>query len=1803
MRDKLPAFLKKVALFFALYLMAVAPFTLRAQQPYTYTLLNNYSFSSGTGNYLSWLSPQPTYTYSNVRYDWNSPILNLGFDFMYEGRVYSQFKYFSGSMCLGSPQLSYGTGYYGTPFGNTPSGYNLPKIVAVGAQLYATSFTYGVSGTAPNRVGVFTFTGYFYQSSSNTIEFQIQLYENTGEIRMVYGSSYNNTVRAYQTGIATTSVDLATVNPRTRTVSYGLTNTTYTAWPGQYAYYSFMPPYIPCAYLYNLSVRKRDVSSVALSWKMFGGWASDVSYVIEYGPTGFTRGSGTKIAARSQPVTIGGLQQETDYTFYVRAVCDTFDTSAYSYGVRYTITSGSLNTCLDFSALSSQGVTCTYGAYQYYGNYSRSYPGPYATVGSVDYGQDRYGSQQLPGSRHTVHTLGEMDSCSGYQLSKIPQGENKSVRLGCVYGQNLSQAVSYDIVVDTNVSDIVVLKYACVFYNPTGSHTADRQPRFVLEILDSSNNSINATCGSADFNSSNAAQTGSGWNHGLTSDIFWKDWTPVGLHLAAYHGQTIKVRLATFACGQGAAEHFGYAYYTLSCAKAKISSSSCVMGTRTTLAAPSGFNYRWYCSTDTLHPVSTDRTISIILDSNYYYYCDVSFIDNANCKFRVYHDYHLLRDTLYGSIAPEICAGYSFVQNGDTLTHAGVYSQSLLTVGGCDSVLNINLIVRDTLRDTIHRTICAGQVIDTNGHLGCAPVSGHNYPPYYTTGLYTQYLRDTLNGCFQNFVIDLIVNDTLRDTLRRTIRAGERVDTNGHLGLTPVSGTNYPPYYNQGVYTQYLRDTVTGCLHNLIIDIIVNDTIRDTLRRTICAGAVLDTNGHLGCVPVSGIDYPPYYLTGVYTQYLRDTVTGYYRNLVIDLTVNDTIRDTLRRTICAGAVLDTNGHLGCVPVSGSNYPPYYLTGVYTQYLRDTVAGCFQNLVIDLTVNDTLRDTLHRTICAGAVLDTNGHQGCVPVSGSNYPPYYLTGVYTQYLRDPIAVCFRNLVIDLTVNDTLRDTLRATICAGAVLDTNGHLGCAPLSGNNYPPYYLTGVYTQYLRDTVAGCFRNLVIDLTVNDTLRDTLRTTICAGAVLDTNGHQGCAPLNGNNYPPYYLTGVYTQYLRDTVAGCFRNLVIDLTVNDTIRDTIRRTICAGAVLDTNGVQYSHTGFYTQYLRDASTGCFRRLYIDLTVNDTIRDTVYRSICAGSVFDTNGVQYGYTGFYTQLNRDPVSGCYTRLYIDLNVNDTLRDTIRQTICAGAPFDTNGHLGCMPVNGRNYPSYYLPGEYKQYLRDTVNGCYRDLVIYLDVNDTLRDTLRRTVCAGDAVDTNGRHYSRTGFYTQLNRDPVTGCFGRLFIDLTVRDTIRDTVHRTLCAGAVFDTNGFQYSRTGFYSQLNRDPVNSCYSRLYIDIVVNDTVRDTINRTFCAGGVLDTNGQRYTTTGVYRQYLRNSRTGCRSNLVINLTVNDTFRNIIHEELCAGKAFVHGGQLYSRTGSYLQQRRTVHGCDSITEIHIVVNDTLRDTLHHVMCAGQTLDLNGQTFARTGWYRQDLHTPEGCDSVLHIDLVVNDTLRDTLYYFICVGKSIEINGHTYSRKGWYRQDLQSVNGCDSIVTISVSVDTPVGLLASYKMSPKTISMQQMQIKFSDYSSGNAFDRKWLFHEIPDKYDDREILHERFAYYTPHYESDSLRVTLIILTDFGCSDTTTGTYPILKGDVWVPSAFTPNADMNQQLKVGHFNIETYEILIYNRQGLRVFHSTDPDQSWDGTYKGKPCPSATYVYRVSYTTKSQPNTSFEKNGTVIIVR
>lgn len=68
-------------------------------------------------------------------------------------------------------------------------------------------------------------------------------------------------------------------------------------------------------------------------------------------------------------------------------------------------------------------------------------------------------------------------------------------------------------------------------------------------------------------------------------------------------------------------------------------------------------------------------------------------------------------------------------------------------------------------------------------------------------------------------------------------------------------------------------------------------------------------------------------------------------------------------------------------------------------------------------------------------------------------------------------------------------------------------------------------------------------------------------------------------------------------------------------------------------------------------------------------------------------------------------------------------------------------------------------------------------------------------------------------------------------------------------------------------------------------------------------------------------------------------------------------------------------------------------------------------------------------------------------------------------------------------------------------------------------------------------------------------------------------------------PNAFTPNHDQ----KNDNFNFKydclafASDLKIYNRWGMLVFQSSDPDTGWDGTYKGHDAVADVYIYVIEY--------------------
>lgn len=345
---------------------------------------------------------------------------------------------------------------------------------------------------------------------------------------------------------------------------------------------------------------------VDLSWE---GNAS--SYIIEYGPAGFTPGTGTTVIVNTNSYTVMGLTTYATYDFYIYYDCgnDGVVTNEYPGFISFCVPDGS--TCIDFSDLNAPNITCTSGF--------TNQGGPYTTVGVVDYG---YASSS---SQHTIHHALEMDPRTDYHLSTIAPCELYSVRLGNWEVNYGCESIAYDYTVDTNIGDIILLKYAAVLENP--GHSADEQPRFDFEILDQNNNLIDPTCGYASF----ISNTNLGWNE-ASGGVLWKSWTNVGFDVTAYHGQVVRVRLTSYDCDQGG--HYGYAYFTLNCKRKVITAESCGETAENTFIAPAGFNYNWYFANAPNTTISTDQMVTVNTNTNQgNLCCHVSFLNDPNCGF------------------------------------------------------------------------------------------------------------------------------------------------------------------------------------------------------------------------------------------------------------------------------------------------------------------------------------------------------------------------------------------------------------------------------------------------------------------------------------------------------------------------------------------------------------------------------------------------------------------------------------------------------------------------------------------------------------------------------------------------------------------------------------------------------------------------------------------------------------------------------------------------------------------------------------------------------------------------------------------------------------------------------------------------------------------------------------------------------------------------------------------------------------------------------------------------------------------
>ncbi len=497
-----------------------------------------------------------------------------------------------------------------------------------------------------------------------------------------------------------------------------------------------------------------------------------------------------------------------------------------------------------------------------------------------------------------------------------------------------------------------------------------------------------------------------------------------------------------------------------------------------------------------------------------------------------------------------ICQNDTLAVGPYLLTQSGPYIHVLTASNGCDSTVNTNLTVIETLITYFDTTICEGNFI----------VVGDS--SYTVEGQYTNHFQDSF-GCTQIQITNLNIipiqyhlykefcqGDTAYIGNKKYIESGEVFEL-----LTSSFGCD-------SIVTTTLNfKSASNYFQSFIIcqgeEIVVNNnaystqgTYQDTLLNTFgCDSVVVTTLTVIPQIPVKVIDTiicqgqsiiigkSSYSQTGTFTEILQ-SLNGCDSTIVLKLLVNPIfLENTL--TICNGDSI----------VIGNSV--YTKTGFYIDSLVST-KQCDSIIYTSLQVIEPVQRNLSFEIC----------QGDTVIVGIN--SYVNSGQYIDTLNAKSG-CDSIIFSSIIVNQKIF-VQQLEICQGDSI----------IVGDNI--YNQSGLYMDTFARATA-CDSILYTKLTVNASPYLVQNVSICAEDTYRI----------GNN--EYKIPGKYIDKFK-TVSGCDSIVETNLSIKPYPKKTINPIICKGEVFKYGTYSFAFQGRYELLLKYSDV-CDTLLVINLKV----------------------------------------------------------------------------------------------------------------------------------------------------------------------------------------------------------------------------------------------------------------------------------------------------------------------------------------------------------------------------------------------------------------------------------------------------------------------------------------------------------------------------------------------------------------------------------------------------------------------------------
>ncbi|PCH99299.1 MAG: hypothetical protein COB85_00225 [Bacteroidetes bacterium] len=233
--------------------------------------------------------------------------------------------------------------------------------------------------------------------------------------------------------------------------------------------------------------------------------------------------------------------------------------------------------------------------------------------------------------------------------------------------------------------------------------------------------------------------------------------------------------------------------------------------------------------------------------------------------------------------------------------------------------------------------------------------------------------------------------------------------------------------------------------------------------------------------------------------------------------------------------------------------------------------------------------------------------------------------------------------------------------------------------------------------------------------------------------------------------------------------------------------------------------------------------------------------------------------------------------------------------------------------------------------------------------------------------------------------------------------------------------------------NGCGAMDSMTITEPLAIFDSASTTICSNDSIFLQGEYQNTAGIYIDTLL-SANNCDSVIATTLMVNASYTiNTADKTICDGDSTLIYAVYQSMAGTYYDSLTAINGCDSIITTILYVNPTYNISTGDInICSGDSVQIFGGYYKTTGTYYDSSTTVMGCDSITITSLIVNQNYDvNTPDVTICDGDSMLIFSIYRKTAGTFTDSLNTINGCDSIISTTLYVDT------AYSIGDSTITI----------------------------------------------------------------------------------------------------------------------------------------------------------------------